>query len=93
VTIRTKTDHAQNRFYFEVEDSGLGIPENLQAKIFERFFRAKQPGAEHISGTGLGLSLVKSIIEQHGGRLWFSSTPGKGSTFTFWLPLPESSQR
>ncbi len=87
VIVRASAD--QERFHFSVEDTGFGIPEELQANLFQRFYRAKQPGAEEIPGTGLGLSLVKAIVERHGGRVWFRSKPEEGSTFGFWLPLPE----
>lgn len=89
-TIQVKvytTDEGHGRVYFQVIDNGYGIPKNRQARIFERFYRAKQPGTEHIPGTGLGLSLVKSIVERHSGKITFESEEGKGSTFTFWLPL------
>lgn len=66
---------------FVVEDDGIGIPAHLHAKIFERFFRGRQTGAEHISGTGLGLSLVKTVIENHNGRIWLESIEGEGTTF------------
>ncbi len=69
-----------------VADDGYGISPARQARIFERFYRAREPGTEHIGGTGLGLSLVKTVIERHDGRVWFSSVPGKGSTFGFWVP-------
>lgn len=86
-TILVRTAIAHRRFHFEVEDNGYGIPSDRQARLFERFFRARTPGTEHIEGTGLGLSLVKSVIEQHGGEIWFESEEGKGSIFGFWLPL------
>jgi two-component system phosphate regulon sensor histidine kinase PhoR len=66
----------------DVEDSGIGIPEEEQDKIFQRFFRASNARVEAVPGTGLGLSVVKAIIELHGGRLELRSTPGKGSTFS-----------
>jgi signal transduction histidine kinase len=72
---------------FEVTDNGYGIPRESQAKIFNRFYRAKSPGTETISGTGLGLSLVRTVIERHGGQVWFTSEMGKGSTFSCSLPI------
>lgn len=72
---------------FEVEDSGYGIPEEAQAQIFSRFYRAKNPATESISGTGLGLSLVKTVIERHGGKVWFTSKVGVGSTFNCSVPI------
>ncbi len=66
---------------FAVSDTGVGIPEELQDKIFERFYRGRQSGIEHVSGSGLGLSLVKAVVESHHGRLWVMSESGNGSTF------------
>jgi len=92
ILVRAAVDPARRRFNFAVQDNGLGIPEKFQARLFERFYRAKQPGTEGVSGTGLGLSLVKVVIENHGGQVWFKSKDGKGSVFGFWLPLPEESE-
>ncbi|KAB2858749.1 MAG: GAF domain-containing protein, partial [Anaerolineae bacterium] len=78
------------RFRFEVEDSGFGIPQDRQNGLFQRFYRAQAPGTEDIPGTGLGLSLVKAVIERHGGEVYFSSTPGVGSVFGCWLPLTDT---
>jgi signal transduction histidine kinase len=77
------------RIYFEVTDSGFGISKERQARLFEAFYRAQEPGTEEIKGTGIGLSLVKGIIENHDGEVYFTSERGKGSTFGFWLPLVE----
>ena len=74
------------RVTFEVEDNGLGIPQDRQTRLFQRFYRAKQPGTDNIPGTGLGLSLVKTVINRHGGDVWVRSVSGVGSTFGFWLP-------
>jgi two-component system phosphate regulon sensor histidine kinase PhoR len=76
-----------DRVFFDVTDTGYGISEDRQKNLFQRFYRAKEPGTEHIEGTGLGLSLVKTIIERSEGEVWFTSKVGKGSTFGFWLPL------
>jgi signal transduction histidine kinase len=72
-----------------VEDRGIGIPDDMQEKIFERFSRgsARRSGKE---GVGLGLALVKHIVEAHNGRVEVQSTPGRGSTFTLVFPHPEN---
>jgi two-component system, sensor histidine kinase len=70
---------------FEVEDNGYGIPENQQKGLFSPFFRAKSSETAHIQGTGLGLHLVKRIIERHQGTMYFHSEYGKGSVFGFQL--------
>lgn len=87
--IDVKTRVENTMFHFSVKDTGYGIPEDQQARLFERFYRAKSRATEHIDGTGLGLSLVKSVIERHGGHVWFESKPGVGSTFGFQVPLAE----
>ncbi|MBZ0306831.1 MAG: GAF domain-containing sensor histidine kinase [Anaerolineae bacterium] len=79
-----------NRWYFEIIDSGYGISPDKQPHVFEPFFRAQEPGTQDIKGTGLGLNLVKEIIEQHGGDVYLQSEPGKGSTFGFWVPKPQT---
>jgi signal transduction histidine kinase len=74
-------------FHFVVEDNGIGIPEEHLTRIFDSYYRAKQEGTEGIEGTGLGLSLVKAVVERHAGEVWVRSEPGVGSQFGFWLPL------
>jgi signal transduction histidine kinase len=71
---------------FIVEDQGRGIaPEKLE-KIFERFHQGDASDSRALGGTGLGLALCRSIIGQHGGRIWAESGPGQGSRFLFTLP-------
>jgi signal transduction histidine kinase len=87
--IRIKSSYNKENILFEVKDSGIGIPENLQTQIFDRFFRGAQKGqqgAEHITGSGLGLSLVKTIALNHKGQLWLDSTINQGSTFYLQFP-------
>ncbi len=73
--------------FVSVQDSGIGISEENQQKIFERFFRAEDEDVQAVPGTGLGLAIVRSLIEMHGGRLKVDSQLGEGSTFTFNLPV------
>ncbi|MBN1487878.1 MAG: GAF domain-containing protein, partial [Anaerolineae bacterium] len=75
-----------------VKDNGIGIPVDEQPKIFERFYRVQLPETEDIQGTGLGLAIVKSVIEKHKGRIWVESALGKGSKFTFVLPILDKEQ-
>lgn len=70
-----------------VQDTGYGIPEAMQQQLFTAFYRAPMQESRHIEGTGLGLHLVKNIVERHHGRVLFQSEYGKGSTFGFALPL------
>jgi len=72
--------------HLEVADTGLGIPEDEVGRLFERFFRAST--GTSIQGTGLGLPIVKSIVEVHGGSISVASEPGAGTTFAVDLPLP-----
>jgi signal transduction histidine kinase len=74
------------RVVFEVTDTGFGIPDDMQARMFQPFYRAQTRETKEIEGTGLGLHLTKNIIERHGGEIIFRSVYGQGSTFGFWLP-------
>ncbi|MCC6901298.1 MAG: PAS domain S-box protein [Polyangiaceae bacterium] len=83
VQVRLVGDEAR----VEVTDQGLGIPAELQPRIFERFFRAHAGSSFDYGGLGVGLNVSKSIVELHAGRLWFESQEGSGSTFHLALPL------
>jgi two-component system, OmpR family, sensor histidine kinase VicK len=74
-----------------VKDQGRGIPADKLESIFERFQQVDASDSRAMGGTGLGLAICRSIISQHGGRIWATSTPGKGSTFHFTLPTRPSS--
>ncbi len=73
-----------------VEDSGMGIPKDEQARIFTRFFRSSSVQKTEIEGTGLGLFIAKQLVELHGGRIWFQSEEGTGSIFHFTLPTEKT---
>jgi signal transduction histidine kinase len=73
-----------------VRDTGIGISREDQERVFERFFQVDQPGVWGQPGTGLGLTIARSLVEMHGGRIWVESEPDKGSTFFFTLPIATS---
>lgn len=75
------------RVIISVKDGGIGIPEEAQKNIFERFFRADNAKNMDGEGSGLGLSIAKMMLEATGGKIWFESKEGKGTTFYVGLPL------
>jgi PAS domain S-box-containing protein len=77
----------QDSALLEVEDTGMGIPQAEQERLFERFFRTSNATAQAIQGTGLGLTISKAIAEAHGGRISFTSAENEGTTFRIELPL------
>jgi PAS domain S-box-containing protein len=78
---------------FTVTDQGAGIPADKLEAIFDRFAQADASDTRAKTGTGLGLPICRGIVEQHGGRIWATSTPGSGSTFTFVLPVAAAEAR
>lgn len=80
-------------FLVSVSDTGPGLSEADQQRIFEEFHQADSSSTRKKGGTGLGLSIAKRIIEMHGGRIWVESSLGKGSTFRFTLPVRVERQR
>jgi signal transduction histidine kinase len=82
----------QNEVTISVADQGLGIaPEHLN-RLFEKFFRAKSTLGRHVVGSGLGLPISRTIVEEHGGRIWAESQLGQGSTLYFTLPRTDVAQ-
>jgi signal transduction histidine kinase len=94
VRVRTITDatdgaaSSRSFVHVEVQDSGVGIPESDLAKLFDKFYQAKNSPLVNEKGSGLGLALVKHVTEAHGGRVNVQSAPGKGSTFSVEIPVP-----
>ncbi|HJW83424.1 MAG TPA: GAF domain-containing protein, partial [Anaerolineae bacterium] len=85
ITIRARaTDDGM--LQVDVQDTGIGIADEDQPKIFDRFFRSDDPAVQEFSGTGLGLPIVQSLVHLHGGELWVNSRLGQGATFSFTVP-------
>lgn len=87
ITVRARKSGDQ--VVVEVIDTGIGISKSDQRKLFRKFFQT-QAGKRKPGGTGLGLAISKQIIKLHKGKIWVRSTPGKGSTFAFSLPIKRS---
>lgn len=77
----------ENEAVLAVSDTGVGIPKESQARIFERFYRVDKARSRNAGGTGLGLAIVKWLVENNDGRITLESEENKGSTFRVWLPL------
>jgi len=88
--ITINLDRVKDDVAFTVADTGIGVPEAEQAKLFTKFFRAKNARKQRPDGTGVGLYLARRVITAHNGSLIFSSVEGKGSTFGFRIPLDQS---
>ena len=93
VSAQPKLNGAPSFVLCAVRDTGIGISEEDQVKLFTKFFRAGDPAVREVPGTGLGLSITKSLIEMHGGEIWVESRVGKGSTFAFTVPVAKPSGR
>jgi two-component system phosphate regulon sensor histidine kinase PhoR len=82
----------ESEVVFTVSDTGIGIPQAEQTRIFERFYRVDAARSREAGGTGLGLAIAKHLIEAQGGRIWVESEIGKGSRFHFSVPIFDSSR-
>lgn len=85
VTVSLKCD--KKEIEFSAKDTGMGIPKFQQERVFTKFFRGANAVRKDTEGTGLGLFITKNIIEAHGGKIWFESKEGKGTTFYFTIPI------
>ena len=86
IEVELKTLAAEGKLAIAVRDNGVGIADEDLPRLFRRFSRVG-PTRRTVSGTGLGLYIVKSMVEAQGGRIWVDSRPGEGSTFTYTLPF------
>ncbi|PNG21472.1 ATP-binding protein [Streptomyces cahuitamycinicus] len=86
-TVSVRADVQDGEAVLSVSDTGIGIPAAEQEKLFQRFFRASNATEQAIPGTGLGLTIVHTIVANHGGRTQVRSEEGRGTTITTWLPL------
>jgi signal transduction histidine kinase/GGDEF domain-containing protein len=87
------SDRIRNAVGISVHDTGIGIPEDQFEKVFEKFHQLESPLHHSAGGTGLGLAIAKGLVEAHQGQIWVESEVGKGSTFTFTLPLSRGEKR
>jgi len=85
--VRVKAGLEDGQFRVAVADTGPGISPSDRERIFEAFQQVDSSLTRKKGGTGLGLSIARRIVELHGGRLWVESVPGKGSTFSFSVPV------
>ncbi|MCI0396956.1 MAG: HAMP domain-containing histidine kinase [Chloroflexi bacterium] len=87
VELEERANSANKMVQVTVQDTGIGIKPEDQNKLFQKFFRADDEWARQSPGTGLGLTITKNLIELQGGRIWFESRSGEGSTFYFTIPV------
>jgi NtrC-family two-component system sensor histidine kinase KinB len=85
--IRLYAERVGPQVHLSVADNGEGIPYEYQSRLFDKFVQVK--GQKAVGGSGLGLSICKEIVRAHGGTIWVDSAPGRGSTFSFTLPVIE----
>ncbi len=85
--ITVSIEQSEEKAKISISDTGMGIPEKDLPHIFEKFYRAKNASRASIGGTGLGLAIAKYIVESHAGKISAESELGKGSTFSFTLPI------
>jgi signal transduction histidine kinase len=84
--VRVSARRAGGQIHIQISDDGIGIPPEELPKIFDKFYRVKHPKTRTVTGTGLGLPIVKRVVEAHHGTIDVESVPDKGTTFTVWLP-------
>jgi signal transduction histidine kinase len=90
--IRVAARREGGEMFVSIEDTGPGLRPDEIEQVFDPFYRAESTANLGISGRGLGLTITKAVIEQHDGQIWAASTPGKGCTFSFRLPIADADQ-
>lgn len=85
--VQNNVSSVQEMVQVTVQDTGIGIAEAEQSRIFQKFFRSEDYEARAVPGTGLGLSITKNLVEMHGGRIWFESEHHRGTAFHFTMPV------
>ena len=86
-SIRLAARRAGSEVHLSVADTGVGIPPEHVGRVFDKFHQVGDVMTDKPTGTGLGLAICRELVQSHGGRIWAESEPGKGSTFTFALPV------
>ena len=86
ITIEAGLSKGSSEILVSVEDTGIGIPKEHLAKVFDKFYQVGERFSPDITGTGIGLSIAKEIVELHGGKIWVESEKGQGAKFIFTLP-------
>jgi signal transduction histidine kinase len=88
-----RVEREPERYLVSVEDDGIGIPAGELPHVFERFRQVDGSPTRQHAGMGIGLALARSLVELHGGTIWAESVVGRGSRFTFTLPISASDRR
>ncbi|TMF24198.1 MAG: ATP-binding protein, partial [Chloroflexi bacterium] len=86
-SIEVVGNRENGRIHLVVRDHGIGIPEAARRHLFEKFYRVHNPELQNVAGTGIGLYLVRQVVEGHGGRVQVDSHLGEGSAFQIDLPV------
>lgn len=86
-TVTIRANYGMGRVVFSIADNGIGIPDADRERLFEKFVRMENAKKVDANGSGLGLFIVRKVIDAHGGKIWFTSVEGKGATFFLEFPL------